>query len=372
VAIYLLSTQEGLKGVLLGSATTMALPPPAAAEMRDAHSYAFDEDASTQAEYQSTIAGLLRDYATCWQLPGSCGEAPQAASGSVADWQLPAAEVALVASELLQYLSFEGMPACCSMFSARCASASASAVGSLEPADSAVAACTAASPMPPAAAETAAAAAAAAAATLAPAPAPASVEPGPSVPTAASSVNGCLLRFHGWLQWWPASWLCLRVQRLVARWAHLQAVSSGPGFATWKLQQAKWVYNTGWILITTMSSMCACSCGKRLLATLGFGMPWVRSMAFLLLQLAPAVVAHVLLAVAGERLRGRREAVVLVFAAVKAAGCMVGVWGWLQIPAAFRAIWGVLQTALVLHGLLRPCLLQVMFGHVLRVLVNHV
>jgi hypothetical protein len=165
---------------------------------------------------------------------------------------------------------------------------------------------------------------------------------------------------HGWLQWWPASWLCLRVQRLVARWAHLRAVASGPGFAAWKLQQTRWVDGAGWIVVTTMSSLSICLSGRRLLATLGFGVPWVRSMAFLLLQFAPAMVAHMLLAVAGERFRRRREAVVLVFAAVKAAGCMVGVWGWLLIPEVFRAMWGVLRTAVVVHGLLRPCLLQVM------------
>jgi hypothetical protein len=72
VAIHLLSTQDGLKGVLLGSATTMALPLAAAAELQDAHSLQIGDSPTTKAKYQSMMRDLVRDYALCWHLCHQC------------------------------------------------------------------------------------------------------------------------------------------------------------------------------------------------------------------------------------------------------------------------------------------------------------
>ena len=56
---------------MLGSATTMALPPAAAVELLHACSAQIDEGTASREECQAALRSLLSDYAMCWQLLGS-------------------------------------------------------------------------------------------------------------------------------------------------------------------------------------------------------------------------------------------------------------------------------------------------------------
>jgi hypothetical protein len=157
-------------------------------------------------------------------------------------------------------------------------------------------------------------------------------------------VRGLLVSLAGMLRW-PATW---------PLW--LAAVSTDPSYRAWRQQQGRRVDNSAWVVTSTMALAGAWAIGKRLHGAIGWGLPWVQSMATLLLHLVALFGAHVLLAAAGERLRGRREAVVVAFAAARAAACVAGVLGLLPIPV----MWGGQRAAVVVHGVLRPSLLQVL------------
>jgi hypothetical protein len=333
VAIHLLSTREGLKGVLLGSVTIMALPPPAAAELQRAYDLGSGSDAATREESHAATRDLVRDYAMSWQLsagglsPG--GASPPAAppsrtphpqpSSSPADQQL---------SDVLQYLSGHSMPACHALLlyytsirhpgpASHSASPITSSIGS---------ASSSALPAPPIARDVR----------------------NPSVwPASSRLAQGGA----------PAG---SRLQRVAARCAHLIAVSRDPTYSAWRQQQGSQVDTTDWLIIAAMTALGVWVGGKHLLAHLGFGLPWAGwLLAFLALHLGPGLGPHVLLACAGERLRAGREAVLVSFAVARASTFVAEVVGWLPTPAPLKLLWGIAPTSLVMHGILRPCLHQV-------------
>jgi hypothetical protein len=323
VASHLLSTQEGQQGVVLGSATTMALPPAAAAELLRAYSIDIPGSTATQAEYQEALRDLLRDYALCWQLYSGKQQAepypeqlalPEAGTtGPAGDQSLaPALEQAL--SDLLQHLSDNSMPACHCLLSAH----------------------TTTSPSP---ASNPAAAAAAEVLTAAAA--------------SVSSFQGQVALSS--LQRGPVT----LVQRCAAHVSLMKAMSHDPRYTAWRMQQRRWVDMHGWRVPATMYVAGTALMLKRRLNDVGFRIPSALSMVLLFLHSFTGVGPQVLLAVGGERMRARREAAVVLFAVVKALVCIASVLCWLPTPADVRAVWGNLRAVVVIHGVCRPCQIQV-------------
>jgi hypothetical protein len=330
VAIHLLSTQEGMKGVLLGSATTMALPTAAAAELQDAYSLQIGDSPTTQAEYQSMMRDLVRDYALCWHLchqrsavGGPSPEAPGAARASYNRPHEPAVEPLL--SNVLQYLTSRNMTACHALLASHCSAASASAADS-----SSSRRASREAPAPPGTPEAAAEAA--------------------PLETGTSSTN------ISSPQQQPES---SSLQPIATRLARLPAMPQDPRYTAWNLQQKQRVDMTGFMVTIVTVSLCFLSSGMRLLADVGFSRLWARSMGALLLHVAPEVGPHLLLPVAGEWLRARRDAVVVVFTAAKVLACAATIVGWLPIDPWLRQAWSGMLTAVVMNGMFRPCLQQV-------------
>jgi hypothetical protein len=69
---------------------------------------------------------------------------------------------------------------------------------------------------------------------------------------------------------------------------------------------------------------------------------------------APKVGPHLLLPVAGERLRARRDAVVVVFTAAKVLACVATTLGWLPIDSRLRQAWSAMLTAVVMNRSVPP------------------
>jgi hypothetical protein len=330
VAIYLLSTREGRKGVLLGSLVSMALPAPTAAEMQHAYSLQIDDGTVTQAEFQSAMRELLRDYVLCWKLCRGAlrpvGASPPAHSSS----QALQPELDLLLSDVLQYLAEHSLPACHALLfyhSSTSSPSSSSAGSSSSSSGSSNSSPTGRNQQEAAMASTATLSAAGA---------------GGSSPAQGRAPAGS------------------RLQRLAGRCAHLVAVSRDPRYSAWRQQQSSHVDKTGWLIIAMMCAMGIWVGGKRLLADLGFGLPWAGwLLAFLVLHLGPGLGPQLLLACGGERLRARREVVLVAFALLRASTFVAEVVGWLPTPAPLKLLWGVAPTSLVMHGILRPCLQQV-------------
>jgi hypothetical protein len=332
------STQEGLKGVLLGSAATMALPPPAAAELLHAHSSVdIPDSTATQADIQAALQALVKDYALCWRLYSSRQHAepypehallPEtAASGAGTGGQpeMPALLESLL-SDLLHYLKDNNMQACHDLLVAHATTSPTSPASH-----------------PAAAAATAAAAAAAAEATTSSAAA-----------AADPSCQGQLA--PGSPQQGPVALL----QRLAGLMSRVRAMSRNPQYTAWRLQRRRWVDLNGWAVPTTMYVAGTALVWKRLLADAGFLVPSALSVVMFLLHTLTGLGVHVLLAAGGERTRARREVLVVLFAAAKALVCLASVWRWLPLPANVRLVWSSLRAVVVIHGVCRPCLIQVM------------
>jgi hypothetical protein len=331
VTVHVLSTQDGWQGVLLGSATTMALPPPAAAELQRAYDRCADSATGTQADQRSAMRELVRDYSMCWSL---CKPAPpsgsSAANTEIAQPSQTALDVLL--SDVSQFLSYHSLPACHALIlyrtsirhhasrragishSGTSSSSSSSSSGSSSGSSAVLSAY--------------------------------------SNPPRGAAGAATARQRH------PASGS--RRQRFGHHCAQLAAVSKDPHYTAWRQQQGSQMRATDWLLVATMTAMGVWVGGKRLLASLGFGLPWAGwLLAFLALHLGPGLGPHAVLAVAGERLRGRREAVVVAFAVARASSFVAEVLGWLPLPAPLKLLWGVAPTSLVMHGILRPCLQQV-------------
>jgi Ca2+/Na+ antiporter len=345
VAIHLLSTQETIKGVLLGSATTMALPQSAAAELLRAYSLQIGDSPATQAEYQSALRDLVRDFALCWHWcrQRSAVETPSPGVPGAArapDNRPPEPAVEPLLSNVLRYLTSRNMTACHALLADHRSSASASAASDTGSSDdsgyrskSRVVAPD--SPTPEA---------------LVLPNTPAAADEAAPLGTATPSPNGSNPYAQPHMRF---------LKQISAGLACLAAVSQDEHYAAWKLQQKQRVDMTGLIVTIVTVSLAFLSTGRRLLAILGFSRLWLGSMGALLLHVAPEVGTHLLLPMAGERLRARRDAVVVVFTAAKVLPSAAAALGWLPFPASLRQAWGGMLTAVVMNGMFRPCLQQV-------------
>ena len=367
VAIHLLSTQAGQEGALLGSVTTMALPPAAAAEVQGAFNLPVGLDTATQAEQQAALRDLMLDYALCWRL--CSGSQPAGLhlakaqetlldifKGSTSDDQRSRALAAQqVLSDVLQYLSSCSMSACHALLSDHCTS-SGSAQDNLGSDTTSVSPCNAAATPKP----TAAAAAAGASPSTTPTASLPCVLPtlaSPPVAAAAGGASGpgqhpvaCQL------QWRPASWLAL----MASHTANLLETSRGSSYVAWRLQQGRGLGS--WAIALTTAAIGICLAGARLAAKTGRGIVWLRSIATVVLHTAPGMAPHVLLAVWGERFRGKKAGMAGAFAVVKLLLCAAGALGWLPLSPAQAGMMGNMRTSVVVNGIFRPCLLQVSGG----------
>jgi hypothetical protein len=423
VSIHLLSTQEGRKGFVLGSAITMALPPPAAAELLQAYSLQVgDGGTADQAEQRSALRDLLRDYSLCWRLlggaqqaatsPAAAGDLPSealgasGAGGSSASMPLPTTPQAqALLSQLLHYLSLCNMPACHALLAGCCcrdaylpADSSAAATGTT-PAKRPAAAAEGSAPKAAVAGAASAVIKAAHAATEAAAYAPGASEAeaaetanseqaaeaeiasiNPCVPALAPSSIPVLAPFSRKQEpaspaapmatsgsasspdpdAWPQWWPASWLHALAARTSHLAALSRDPGYSAWKLQQSGQVERPGWVVIVSaVTAVGIWLSGKHVLVA-NFGLG-IPWVCWLavFLLLYGAPIGTSTLLAVVGEPLMAGREVEVALAVARVVACLAAVCGWLPLPGPFRTLWGVATTTVVVHGVLWPWLQHV-------------
>ena len=333
----------GRKGLLLGSATTMALPPAAAAELLHAYGQPVPDGTATQAECQASLRELMSDYALCWHLMDSFS-APVSAGGispaahtrtvqnadSTVCRQLmsAAAETAAeTAASVLEHLDACNMGACRALLSARCIVAAAAmtaptpvlAARALLEAPLAVllsgnSAVGQASTIP-------LTASAAMSDAVTPCEYPLTPSPSP-LPAAAA-------------EWCPRS-------RGVA--SSLATPTGGPEYAAWKARQRERIDRVGAAVMMGMGTVTALVLIKRMRSDQGLCLHWFLEALIVLLHTLLAVVPHVMPALGPPGMARRRGALALGQALARAAVFTAAAMCLLPLPGRFREILSIAPT----------------------------